>query len=46
MLPKENAELALDTANRRGAEALKNLIRTAVDDESFLGGKVKGAFDA
>merc|ERR550514_472055 len=46
ILSKEIAALSVDAASRRGAEALKNLIRTAVDDESFLGGKVKGAFDA
>jgi hypothetical protein len=46
ILAKDNAELAVDAASKRGAEALKGLIRTAVDDESFLGGKVKGAFDA
>ena len=46
VLAKEDAALAVDAANRRGAAALKALIRTAVDDESFLGGKVKGMFDA
>jgi hypothetical protein len=47
ILSKENAELALDAASRRGAEALKGLIRTAFDDDDGpFGGKVKGAFDA
>jgi hypothetical protein len=46
IMSKDNAVLVLDGHNKRGAEALKTLIRTSLDDESFLGGKVKGAFNA
>merc|ERR550514_599905 len=46
IMSKDNAVLVLDGHNKRGAEALKLLIRTSLDDESFLGGKVKGAFNA
>jgi hypothetical protein len=45
LFKKSDADLKIDAVNRRGAQELVKLIRTAVNDDSFLDGSLKGSFE-